>query len=66
MLTRLSAIDSVEDTGNSWVRSAGFDEAWTKWVKRMYHSFRSLISMYLGSKTAREHNYENGATTIYD
>ncbi|KAI9847964.1 MAG: hypothetical protein M1837_001481 [Sclerophora amabilis] len=24
------AIDSVEDTGDTWVRSAGFDEAWEK------------------------------------
>ena len=27
------AIDSVEDSGDTWVRSAGFDEAWTKYVK---------------------------------
>lgn len=27
---RVRAIDSVEDTGERWVRSAGFDEAWAK------------------------------------
>ena len=30
MLTTATAIDSVEDTGDTWVRSAGFDEAWAK------------------------------------
>ena len=29
-LTTLLAIDSVEDTGDTWVRSAGFPEAWEK------------------------------------
>lgn len=29
-LTMLLAIDSVEDTGDTWVRSAGFSEAWEK------------------------------------
>lgn len=29
-LTMLLAIDSVEDTGDAWVRSAGFSEAWEK------------------------------------
>ena len=29
-LTILLAIDSVEDTGDTWVRSAGFPEAWKK------------------------------------
>ena len=29
-LTMLLAIDSVEDTGDTWVRSAGFPEAWEK------------------------------------
>ncbi|KAI9880934.1 MAG: hypothetical protein M1830_010002 [Pleopsidium flavum] len=28
------AIDSVEDTGDAWVRSAGFDEAWSKYEDR--------------------------------
>ncbi|MCJ1369866.1 hypothetical protein MMC20_001078 [Loxospora ochrophaea] len=28
------AIDSVEDTGNHWVRGAGFDEAWEKFDDR--------------------------------
>ncbi|KAL8923063.1 MAG: hypothetical protein Q9172_003309 [Xanthocarpia lactea] len=28
------AIDSVEDTGEPWVRSAGFDEAWEKYEDR--------------------------------
>ncbi|KAL8680326.1 MAG: hypothetical protein Q9224_006950, partial [Gallowayella concinna] len=28
------AIDSVEDTGDTWVRSAGFDEAWEKYEDR--------------------------------
>ncbi|KAL8849575.1 MAG: hypothetical protein Q9221_005449 [Calogaya cf. arnoldii] len=28
------AIDSVEDTGEPWVRSAGFDEAWEKYQDR--------------------------------
>ena len=28
------AIDSVEDTGNTWVRSAGFDEAWKDFEDR--------------------------------
>ncbi|KAI9731932.1 MAG: hypothetical protein M1834_004383 [Cirrosporium novae-zelandiae] len=30
----LLAIDSVEDTGEDWVRSAGFDEAWQKFGNR--------------------------------
>ena len=29
-LTMFLAIDSVEDTGDAWVRSAGFPEAWEK------------------------------------
>ena len=28
------AIDSVEDSGATWVRSAGFDEAWVKFEDR--------------------------------
>ena len=32
------AIDSVEDSGDSWVRSAGFNEAWEKWVLVLSHS----------------------------
>ncbi|KAI9747916.1 MAG: hypothetical protein M1835_001941 [Candelina submexicana] len=28
------AIDSVEDTGDTWVRSAGFDQAWEKYEDR--------------------------------
>jgi hypothetical protein len=28
------AIDSVEDTGNHWARSVGFDEAWANFVDR--------------------------------
>lgn len=28
------AIDSVEDTGAEWVRSAGFDEAWKDYEDR--------------------------------
>ena len=28
------AIDSVEDSGEPWVRSAGFEEAWTKYEDR--------------------------------
>lgn len=31
-LTPLLAIDSVEDSGDMWVRSAGFAEAWEKYV----------------------------------
>ena len=31
-LTKYVAIDSVEDSGDNWVRSAGFDEAWERWV----------------------------------
>ena len=31
-LTIFVAIDSVEDTGDTWVRSAGFNEAWEKWA----------------------------------
>jgi len=27
-------IDSVEDTGNTWVRNAGFDKAWAKFEDR--------------------------------
>ena len=30
LLTIHAAIDSVEDTGEAWVRSAGFEEAWEK------------------------------------
>lgn len=30
MLISVLAIDSVEDTGDTWVRSAGFEEAWAK------------------------------------
>ena len=32
LLTISVAIDSVENSGDSWVHSAGFNEAWEKWV----------------------------------
>lgn len=59
MLTTATVIDSVEDTGDAWVRSAGFDEAWTKWVTarlRSLHSTNMTISP--GMRTARERSYE--------
>ncbi|KAL9118256.1 MAG: hypothetical protein Q9187_005201 [Circinaria calcarea] len=52
-------IDSVEDTGDTWVRSAGFDEAWTKWVTARLRSLQPTnMTISLGMRTARERSYE--------
>lgn len=48
-------VDSVEDTGDPWVRSAGFDEAWEKYEDRPRE--RQLKSMpgYGGEVIDRAH-----------
>ena len=46
LLTSTIAVDSVEDTGDTWVRSAGFEEAWIKLVRL---SLRVILLLFINA-----------------